>query len=190
MGILPKFSLQLTFSQDHRADDGHQEQDRSDLKGQQVIGKQAAGNGFGVAQARYDFPARRQAGLAVGVNHDQGGEAGQDRGQKLLADMGNYRGLLGLPQIQEHDDEQEQHHDGPGVNDHLDGGDELGMGQQVDAGYRKEVDDEPEGASQGVALKDHQAAGDQGHCGQDEKQNLHPPGLLYSQSCSRKLDSG
>ena len=93
------------------------------------------------------------------------------------------KGILGcrfrLPDIQEHDDKQEQHHDGPGVDDHLDGGDELGVGQEVDACHRKEVDDEPEGAPQGVLLKDHQAAGNQGHGAQDEKQDLHPSGLLF-----------
>ncbi len=46
------------------------------------------------------------------------------------ADIGPFGGLFRFPQVQEHDDEEEQDHDGPGINDHLDGGDELGVGSR------------------------------------------------------------
>ena len=40
-------------------------------------------------------------------------------------------GVFLLAGIQQHDDEDEQHHDGAGVNDHLHGGDELRAQQQI-----------------------------------------------------------
>ena len=36
--------------------------------------------------------------------------------------------------VEKHDDEDEQHHDGPGIDDDLHGGDELSAQQQVFAG--------------------------------------------------------
>src|SRR5208282_412076 len=38
--------------------------------------------------------------------------------------------------VEQHDDEDEQHHDGAGVDDDLDDGDEFGAEQQVDEGQR------------------------------------------------------
>ena len=66
MSILPPgihhFNLLLPAPRPPNADNGHQEQDRGDLEGQQVIGKEAAGDRFGVPQARGWLPGR--GGLA------------------------------------------------------------------------------------------------------------------------------
>src|SRR5665647_1069927 len=139
-------SLQLAFRQDHGPDDGHQEQDRRDFEGQQIVGEQAPGDGFGIAQARGHFFAGGQRRFGDAVNQDQPGETGQDDTPYFLPDKGDLGLIFRLPDIEEHDDKQEQHQDGPGVDDHLDSGDEFGVGQEVDACHRKEVDDEPEGA--------------------------------------------
>ena len=42
-------------------------------------------------------------------------------------------------QVQKHEDKEDQHHDGAGVNDNLDNGDELLVKQKVEDGYAEKV---------------------------------------------------
>jgi hypothetical protein len=39
--------------------------------------------------------------------------------------------------VEQHDDEQEEHHHGAGIDQHLNGGDELGVQEHVDRGRAK-----------------------------------------------------
>ncbi len=68
-----------------------------------------------------------------------------------LGDMAAF-GLLFFAGIEQHDDEDEKHHDGAGVDDHLHDGDELGAEQQVDESQRAHDDNERERAVDGLPL--------------------------------------
>ena len=70
------------------------------------------------------------AGDGAGGDHgdEPGGQQGAEgEGRRALADEGLGLEVLGPVDAQQHDHEQEQHHDGAGVDDDLDGGQEVGV---------------------------------------------------------------
>jgi ABC-type nickel/cobalt efflux system permease component RcnA len=82
----------------------------------------------------------------------------------MLLNLGHSENLKGLEhrlvalvaQIEQHDNEEEQHHDRAGVHEDLDGGHELEPGEQVDHGQAEEAPQERENAHHG-ALCQHDA---------------------------------
>ena len=58
------------------------------------------------------------------------------------------------PHVQQHEDEEEEDHDRPGVDDHLQHGDEGRPEQPEDDAHRAQGDDEREGGVHRVALGD------------------------------------
>ena len=115
--------------QHHGTHDGDQHQNRSDFKRQQKIVKQkpadgprrarqGAGGYSLTAGALNQHPADQHAA------HQHSGNAKQQRHPAAL-------GALFFSGIQQHDDEDKQHHDGAGVHDHLHRGHELRAQQQV-----------------------------------------------------------
>src|SRR5665811_87463 len=62
--------------------------------------------------------------------------------------------LLELPQVQEHDHEREQHQDGSGIHQHLYHGQEVGLGQQEDAGHVQEREHEQDEPVDDVGARD------------------------------------
>ena len=76
------------------------------------------------------------------------------------------RGELGRPlflglQVEEHDDEDEQHHDRAGVNEDLDDPDEEGVEADEQAGEADEGGDHGKGGCDGISQGDHRDAADQ-----------------------------
>ena len=57
------------------------------------------------------------------------------RGRRALAPERLGRELLGLVHAEQHDHEQEQHDDGAGVDDHLHGGQEVGLLRHEEHGH-------------------------------------------------------
>src|SRR5690625_1779320 len=123
----PPVSGEAALGQDDRTDRGHEQHNGDELerlsdgyRGQQVKGS---------------------------CNHIE--KLSQYRGPKRkCGDTSSAREtqLRQLAQVEQHDDEQEQHHDGARVDDNLDYADELGMERQVEPGDAEQVEDQPQGA--------------------------------------------
>ena len=93
------------------------------------------------------------------------------------------------PHVQEHDHEDDQDHDGAGVNDHLHRRDELRVQQHVDAGQAEEGGHQEEQAGHRAPAGDHaDAAANRQRRQHEEDQELHvevhcEAGSSGSQSC-------
>ena len=73
--------------------------------------------------------------------------------------------------VQQHDDEDKQHHDGAGVNDHLGRGDEFSAQLQVQNGERSHDADQRKRAGDGMRLH-HQVDGAKHRdAGEDEERS-------------------
>ena len=76
--------------------------------------------------------------------------------------------------VEQHDDEDEQDHDGAGVDDDLGGGEELGAERPVEDRERHHDDDEGQGAVNGVALQQEIECRADGEQAKDEEEGeLH-----------------
>ena len=76
-------------------------------------------------------------------------------GQRALAAQ-RLEGHVLLPvDPEEHDHEQEQHHDGAGVDDHLHGGQERGMLEDEEHGHAEQGHDQHQGGVDRVARHHH-----------------------------------
>ena len=123
----------LLVRQNHRAERGGDEQRAGDLEGEQVVGEQQPGDPDDVALL-VDLLEADRGDRAVVLDdrardgpHQQGGEAqADDEGRDALPAQGLHEGVAGV-HADEHQDEQEQHEDGAGVDDHLHGGQEGGV---------------------------------------------------------------
>src|SRR5882672_1118697 len=157
----PRSMLEFSLREHHRADDRGEEEQAGDLERDQIGVEQRAGDGGDHALllqrghgAVRQLDRGRRRGLAQHPQLEQQG-AREQRG-----DPDAYRSLdvgrAGVAEVEQHDDEQEQHHDGAGVHEYLQGGDELGVEQDVHRRQREQRDDEPERAADGVLARDAQ----------------------------------
>ena len=73
--------------------------------------------------------------------------------------------------VQQHDDEDEQHHDGAGVHDDLHGGDELRAQQQVQYRERAHHHDQRQRAVDGMPLQQQIQCSRHAQPAKDDKQN-------------------
>ncbi len=157
-------------SQQHRAHDRDHEEDGCDLEGEEVAGEDRlaelldvgdlGADGVGAVVGRTDA-----GGLSVGGGEREEWEREDDEADDECSDAlaGDRldREIFGLVDPQEHEHEQEQHDDGAGVDDHLDGGEEVGLLRHEEhsdpeqGGYEGErrvhwvlADDDTDGAAQ------------------------------------------
>src|SRR5215472_6812498 len=123
--------LVLPPSQDHRAHDGDQDQHRGDFKGQEEIAEEQVGDVVGGAEVGGVNDDASQ--LMVAADHDPAHKRGQRNHSGNAQHQGHAAAATAFfrARVQQHDDENEQHHDGSGIDDDLDGGDKFGSQQQV-----------------------------------------------------------
>src|SRR5690625_1987201 len=144
----PPVSGEAALGQDDRTDRGHEQHNGDDLERHSILSESNEPHGPGCAR----FGGRRSDGyrgqqVKGSCNHIE--KLSQYRGPKRkCGDTSSAREtqLRQLAQVEQHDDEQEQHHDGARVDDNLDYADELGMERQVEPGDAEQVEDQPQGA--------------------------------------------
>src|SRR5688500_2470607 len=120
------------LAEDHGTDHRRKQQHARDLERQQVRGEQRGGNGADDALLgdldRHRAPGRqpeRRRRLEAGDGHHLGEDREPERtGRDLPPASPRIVQLLGIAQVEQHDDEQEDDHDRAGVDDHLDRADE------------------------------------------------------------------
>ena len=121
----------------------------------------------------------RAGGLALGGvdGQQREGEDGEadDGGRDALAAAERLDGqVLGAVDAEQHDHEQEEHDDGAGVDDHLHGGEEVGVLGDEQHGDAEQGGDQREGGVHRVAVEHHpQRTGDAGPTGDEEDEELH-----------------
>src|SRR6185503_6287860 len=152
-------TLEFPLRQHHRADDRGEEEQAGDLERDQIGVEQGAGD------RRHHALLLHRRHRALGELNGRGGrrvaqhaQLQQQRAGEQGADPETHGSLQvgrpGAPQVEQHDHEEEQHHDGAGVDEHLQHRDELRVEQHEQAGQREQRDDEPERARDGIPAGD------------------------------------
>ena len=85
-----------------------------------------------------------------------------------------------LPHVQHHDDEQEQHHDGAGVDDRFEYRHEGCAQRKENHGHRQQRQNKVDQGMHNIALHDHPYSGDNCYGAGDIKENHHVNKLLTS----------
>ena len=98
-------------------------------------------------------------------------------------------------QVEQHDDEQEQHHDRPGVHDNLHGGDKLRGKRDVENRYADKCRDQIQCAAHRVHADNHHNGGSDGDHRQSQKQQatglnkrsyeIRNHGIVYPQTINK-----
>src|SRR3989304_4390321 len=171
-------SLQLSFGEDHRPDHGREQDHRCQLEGDQVFAKEDAAHRLGIPHSPDGLEIvgapRSQHNVGTDAEGQLGQqEAGQDEPDADPDGVRADRRAVLRPQIEQHDDEQEEDHDGSGIHEDVHEGDQLRTEEDVEAGLRKEREDQAEGAVDRTALQHHPHGCPRGHKGKDEKED--PP---------------
>src|SRR5258708_4225148 len=149
----------ILLGQGHRPHQPGQDQDRGGLEDVEEAGGEEdlshlAGGGVELGGGR-PVPVQEDGAHLEDQERGQGEGGARERAPAPL--------LLGLAlDVQQHQHEQEKNHDGPGVDHHLQHGDEGGAQQAVDRGETAESGDEGKGAVEGVPLAHHDQGGAQG----------------------------
>ena len=100
--------------------------------------------------------------------------------------------LLLLAQVQKHHHEDKEHHDGAGVDDDLDGEEELGLQEKEEQRDTDQVHDQKHDAHHGVAVEHHHQCrkdGDEGDPVDDEHLGTHSHPLRMAQEVQKMLST-
>src|ERR1700688_4987640 len=163
-------SVALPLSENDGAQDGDENQERSELEGVDEILEEQIGERFG-GRGR----AILRGGLHCVLRARDGGseKAGQCDGQRDTGPARELReiGALFDSGIQQHDYEDEQHHDGAAIDDDLHRRDEFRAHQKIETGERDHDHDERERAVNGMALEDKTNRANYTHGREDEENN-------------------
>src|SRR5580704_8188557 len=110
------------------SEDGYEDQDRGDLEGQEEFGEEDRAELGDVAYRVIEMTAEISSaeGFAFG-EEDEAEKAEDGGGSGNSGDVGGSAtgGSFLFARIEQHDNEDEEHHDGAGVDDYLGGGEEL-----------------------------------------------------------------
>src|ERR1043165_469592 len=173
---------ELALADDDGADHGHEEEERGDLERHEVVPIQHHRHGLGVplddlmphapaddaavghvravrAIRRDALQLLRRVRIGIGVRarpHDGEEEEEQPEpdGKAALPEGGEDALLRQVPDVDEHDDEEEEDHDAAGVDEHLHGADELGPLDDEEHGDAEEREQEKQRRVHRVAHRD------------------------------------
>src|SRR5437773_12007751 len=161
-------ALRSLLGHDHGPNHSHQQQDRSNLKGQQIRFEQAASHGFRIgrqlrgsrsSQHRQTLPwhfpgsPEHQANLASERHRDD------ERHPLLPRELDLLKRHV---QIDEHDHEDKQNHDAADVKNNLDDEQKLRAQLQENSCSREQRGDQENGAMHHVAARHHEHGADHG----------------------------
>jgi hypothetical protein len=168
----------LTVCEHHRAHRRDDQQGADHLEGEDVAREDEVGQAddvavlvrLGEALVGHDRVAQAEDQQAAEA------ERGHDGGDPLTAQGLDQR--VGRVHADEHQDEQEQHHHGAGVDDDLDDAEERSVLGQVEHGQREHGQGEQERRVHRLLGGEHAERGEHRHGGQDpERDCLAGPGV-------------
>src|SRR5216683_2297929 len=159
-------SAALPLGEDDGAQNGDENEERSELEGVDEILEEQIGKRLG---------GRGRAALRGVLRARDGGsqEAGQCDSERNAGEARELReiGALFDSGIEQHDDKDKQHHDGAAVDDDLHRGHEFRAHQQIESRQRDHDHDERECAVNRMALKDQANCTDDAHGGEHKENN-------------------
>ena len=149
-------------------------------------------------KARWGAVLRTPLGVGAGGLQDPGHQ--QESGQERHADADGQRPLgaerfvedILLVDAEQHDHEQEKDDDGPGVDDHLHGGQEVGALEDEEDRHREQRQHQRQGGVDGFAGHDHPARpgeGGEGEDGEDGPLHQCAPSFLAGRA-ARSMGAG
>src|SRR5215471_20157521 len=163
---------------DHRADHGHEQQNRSDFEWQKVGLEKAPGYGFGIGwESVHGSRGKDRDSLAghfaSGPKHQaylRGQREGDEQRDPLLPGKLQlaHRGV----EIHQHDYENKQHHDAADVKNDLYDEKKLGAKLEKDSGGGQESGNQKDRAVDDVAARDRQDRADDRDRGKKVKDDL------------------
>ncbi len=129
--------------------------------GKQVIAEQQTSHRLRIAEhlsaVHYGRPANGDLVESGGAAHHPNADD-QSEDQRRNAEHGRHAAAVSCPLlnsgVEQHDDEDEQHHDRTGINDDLHGGDKLRPQQQVNHGERSHHHNQRQRAVDGMLLRE------------------------------------
>src|SRR3990172_671055 len=172
------------LGQENRSHHGRDQEQRDDLER--------------VEKARVQLAADR---LHRSVPGDTGGKpspvpqepAGEDReeeqsqnGREHTLHLPGRMSAQLLSEVQQHDDEEDQDHDRPGVDDHLEERDELGVEKEIEARDGHQVEGQGERGHYRVAMGDDHDGGDQRQEREHEEGDENQRGSPMLLDCGEK----
>src|SRR5215470_18372176 len=171
-------SALLPLRQYERTDDGDQNQERSQFERVDEGGKE---KGRDLSGGRETAGRIRIANRGTVPGHGGREQPGEGKSKRQAAELGQLRevGALFLAGVQEHDDENEQHHDRAAVNDDLNSRHEFGAHEQVQAGQSDHHHDQGQRTVDRMPLQDQADGADDRECGEDEENDERRAHALY-----------
>jgi hypothetical protein len=168
----------LLLSREHDgSEDGDEDEDGGDFEGEQKFSEEDGADLGDVAGDVVEIAA--DVGGAEGValgEEDEAEQAEDSRCAREADEIGGTAavGSLFFAGVEQHDDEDEEDHDGAGVHDDLGGGEELGPKRPVEDGEGHHDDDQRESAVDGVTLQEEVECSCYGQRAKDDKESqLH-----------------
>lgn len=170
------------FLGDHDcAHQGGQQHHRDHLEGEEVVRHQGAANALYAGKG--ELAAHGLLEVAENGHHFAQKRHADDKGS-APREVEPPGGFLAL-QVQQHDDEDKQHHDGPRVHEDLDQGHELGIERQVQPGDAEEIDHQRQSRIDGVVVEDQPDTARDGQHREGPEENglkqrcVHEDGFLW-----------
>src|SRR5690606_26319743 len=166
--------FQLLPAEDDHPDGGGEQEDADDLNRQPVGSEKEFSDAVDIAASGLGDDGESLAGSGPATQHqrDQGHE-GDGHGRAAREDdEGAALFLLGL-QVEEHDDEKEQHHDGPAVDEDLEDADQEGVQLDEEGGQSEKGKHHGEGRADRIAARDHANASKEGQSGEEVEEESH-----------------
>jgi hypothetical protein len=146
------------------ADHGGEQEHAHELEGEHELAEEDLGDALGAAaleRLRDDLGVGRLARVEQRGDGDGHGRDHADPvGGGTERAAGAHRLLL---EVEQHDHEQEEHHDGARVHDDLDGREEVGLERDEDDGEREQRADERQGCVHRLAQQHHAERADHHH---------------------------
>ena len=141
--------FEFLFAQENHADHRHEQQHRDDFKRQRVLREQEFAERVGFAFKRWlgriGFDGRQRFDKDAD-NGTHGNQAGSQAEEFYFA-------TLFFFQVEQHDDEQEQHHDRAGIDENLHRREKERVQQHEQAGHRDDGQHQKHRAGDGAAAE-------------------------------------
>src|SRR5215470_11703957 len=172
----------LPLGENQRAHDGDEDEKRSQFERVDEFFEKHGGNLPGCAG---DDLLAGACNVGAGLGDSSCDGSGKRKGERKTGKFCNFRkvGALFFSGIQEHDDEDEENHDGAAVNDDLHSGDKFRAHQEIETRETDHNDDKRKSAVNRMLLQDEAERAEDGESGEDEEDEQHGRhGLLLSRT--------
>lgn len=156
------------FTQYHSTYHGTQKQDAADLKGNHIVSKQYLSQVLDQPDASFAPHARDETAIVFQRCNEDQHQASTRQYRSELHPLA-FLWLRFCIEVHEHNNEQEEYHDGASINNHVDDGQELSIHDDVMTSNGHEDHDQPQHTVDRILAEYHHHRAEQGQCGEEPK---------------------